>query len=97
MIRENPSLAEPIVPGLPYLKAQIPYTVRHEMVMTLRDFMMRRTRLLYEAPDGGLSVAPEIARLMAAELGWEQPRIEEEVEACRMEWEKIQRFRKGNP
>ncbi len=95
LIREDPSLAEPIVPGLPYIKAKVLYAVRHEMAMTLRDFMMRRTRLLYEARDGGLSAAPEIARFMAAEMGWDQTRIQEELSACRKEWEMTQRFREG--
>lgn len=93
LIQADPSLAEPIVPNLPYLKAQIFHAVRHEMALTLRDFMMRRTRLLYETRDGGLSAAPEVARLMASELGWDQARIQEELAAYRKEWEKTQRFR----
>ncbi len=95
LIQADPSLAQPIVSGLPYLKAQIPYAIHYEMALTLRDFMMRRTRLLYEAPDGGLSVAAEVANLMAAELGWDKARIQEELAAYRREWEKTQRFRSG--
>ncbi len=93
LIQDDPSLADPIVPGLPYLKAQVIHAVRHEMAMTLRDFLMRRTRLLYEASDGGLGAAPEIARIMALEMGWDQARVEGEISACRKEWEKTQRFR----
>lgn len=93
LIQADLSLAQPIVPGLPYLKTQIPYAIHYEMALTLRDFMMRRTRLLYEASDGGLSVATEVANLMAAELGWDQARIQEEIAAYRREWENTQRFR----
>jgi glycerol-3-phosphate dehydrogenase len=95
LIQADSSLAEPIVPGLPYVKAQIIHAVRHQMAITLKDFMVRRTRILYEAPDGGLGAAPEVARLMAAEQGWDQARVEKELADLRQEWEKTQRFRRS--
>ena len=43
--------------------------------------MMRRTRLIYEAPDKGLHTVPEIAAIAAAELGWDEARTQSEIEA----------------
>jgi len=93
LIRDDPSLGEPILKGLPYLKAQVLYAVEEEMALSLRDFMMRRTRLVCEARDGGLSVAEEVARMMGEALGWGEEKVREEVDAYREEWELTQRFR----
>ena len=41
---DRPDLAEPLVPGLPYLRAEATYAVRHEMARTLDDVLSRRTR-----------------------------------------------------
>ena len=40
----DPALGEPLVPGLPYLKAEAVYAARHEMARTLDDVLSRRTR-----------------------------------------------------
>ena len=37
MIERDPSLGEPLVPGLPYLRAEALYAVRYEMARTLDD------------------------------------------------------------
>ncbi|MGH7337182.1 MAG: glycerol-3-phosphate dehydrogenase/oxidase, partial [Myxococcota bacterium] len=44
--RENPSLALPLHPRLPYTGAQIVFGARHEMARTLEDALARRTRAL---------------------------------------------------
>jgi len=68
----NPALGEPIVPGLPYLMAEVAYAVQHEMALTLADALVRRTHVIYEVRDGGLARAPAVANLMAERLGWDQ-------------------------
>ena len=68
----NPALGEPIVPGLPYLMAEVAYAVQHEMALTLSDVLIRRTHVLYEVRDGGLARAPVVADLMAGRLGWDE-------------------------
>ena len=40
----RPELLEPLVPGLPYLRAEALWAVRHEMAMTVDDVLARRTR-----------------------------------------------------
>ena len=44
MIDRDPSLAEPLVPGLPYLKAEAVYSARYEMARSVDDILARRTR-----------------------------------------------------
>src|SRR6185295_18151834 len=44
-------LAEPMVPGLPYIKAEAVYAARSEMAVTLDDVLSRRTRArLFDRP-----------------------------------------------
>ncbi len=69
---ENPLLAEPIAPGLPYLLAEPLYAVQHEMALTLNDVLMRRSHVIYEAADGGLARASAVAAVIAPRLGWDE-------------------------
>jgi glycerol-3-phosphate dehydrogenase len=70
LVDADPSLGEPLVPTLPYLRAEAVYAVRHEMATTLDDVLLRRTRAhLFDRP-ATLAAAPAVADLLAAELGW---------------------------
>jgi glycerol-3-phosphate dehydrogenase len=68
------ALAEPLVPGCPILAAETIHAVRHEMALTLADFMIRRTSLIWRYPVEAEAAAPVAARLMAKELGWDDAR-----------------------
>jgi glycerol-3-phosphate dehydrogenase len=72
LIADDPDLGRPLVPGLPYLRAEAVHAVRQEMAVTLEDVLSRRTRalLLDEAATAG--VAGDVARLLAGELGWSE-------------------------
>jgi glycerol-3-phosphate dehydrogenase len=76
---ENPLLGERIVPELPYLMAEAPYAVQHEMALTLCDVLIRRTHVIYETLDGGLERARAVAELTAPRLGWDEAEIERQV------------------
>lgn len=76
-MEENPALGEPIVPGLPYRMAEVVYAVQHEMALTLSDVLIRRTHVIYEAPDGDLARA--VAEVMAPRLGWDAAEIERQL------------------
>jgi glycerol-3-phosphate dehydrogenase len=84
-IRHDPSLGTRLVPTLPYLRAEIARAVRCEMTLTLEDLLVRRLHLFYEARDGGLGVAREVAERMAAEpgIGWDAAEVERQVERYR--------------
>jgi glycerol-3-phosphate dehydrogenase len=71
---ENSALAEPIAVGCPILAAEVLHSVRREMALTLEDFMIRRTALIWRYPIEAEAASPAVARLMAHELGWDAAR-----------------------
>ena len=79
LVAADASLGEPLVPGLPYLRAEAVYAVRHEMARSLDDVLSRRTRArLFDRP-AAVAAAPEIAALMAAECGWDTTETERQL------------------
>ncbi|MGA1555227.1 MAG: FAD-dependent oxidoreductase [Ilumatobacteraceae bacterium] len=80
LVDADPSLAAPLVPGLPYLRAEAIHAVREEMAMTLDDVLMRRTRAHLFDRSACRQAAPDVAALIGAELGWSPARITEQVE-----------------
>jgi glycerol-3-phosphate dehydrogenase len=83
MTEADPELARPLVPGLPYIRAEAVYAARYEMAWTLEDVLARRTRALFLARDASAAAATAVARVMAPELGWTAARIEEEAAGYR--------------
>jgi glycerol-3-phosphate dehydrogenase len=79
----DPSLAEPLVPGLRYLRAEAVYAARHEMATTLDDVLTRRTRAHLEDREACLAAAAAVARLLADELGWDDDEVDRQVDAYR--------------
>ena len=79
MVEQDPSLAGPLVPGLPYLRAEAVWAVRYEMATTLDDVLARRTRARLLARDTTGEVAADVAALIAPELGWDEARTAAEV------------------
>jgi Glycerol-3-phosphate dehydrogenase len=65
-----PHLKARILPGLPYLCAEIAYAAEHEMAVHLRDFMARRIRLEIVDWNACGQAVPIVARYMAETLGW---------------------------
>lgn len=70
LIRADRSLAEPLVPGLRYLRAEAVYAARAEMAMTLTDVLARRTRAHLQDRVACRAAAADVAALLAPELGW---------------------------
>jgi glycerol-3-phosphate dehydrogenase len=68
----RPELAEPIVPGLPYSKAEVVYAASDEMACTVDDVLSRRTRARLLGRDASADAAAEVARLIAPILGWDE-------------------------
>jgi len=79
LIREDPSLGEPLPGADDYLGAEVVYAASHEGALHLEDVLARRTRISIEAWDRGVSAAPVAAKLMAGVLGWDAEREEREV------------------
>lgn len=81
LIHENPKLGELLHKRLPYLKAEVVWGVREEMAMTVEDVLARRTRALLLDAKASVEMAPEVARLMAKEMGknkdWEKDQVQQ--------------------
>jgi glycerol-3-phosphate dehydrogenase len=83
LVERDPALSEPLVPGLPYVRAEAVHAVRHEMARTLDDVLSRRTRARLLARDASAAAADAVARLLAPELGWDDGEIERQVAGYR--------------
>jgi glycerol-3-phosphate dehydrogenase len=70
LIDADPTLGEPLVAGLPYVRAEAVHAVRHEMATTIDDVLARRTRSRLQARDASASAAEAVGALLAPELGW---------------------------
>ena len=75
----DPRLNEPLVPGLPYTKAEAVHAARAEMAVTLDDVLSRRTRArLFDRP-ATVAAAADVARLIAPDMGWDDAEVERQV------------------
>jgi glycerol-3-phosphate dehydrogenase len=83
LVAEDPDLGAPLVPGLPYLRAEARYAVRHEMARTLDDVLSRRTRARLLARDASANAAEDVADLLATDLGWSAAERDAQVAAYR--------------
>ena len=83
MISEDGSAAERLGDGIPYIEAEVAYSAREEMVVTLCDFMVRRSLIYYEDREQGLGCADKVAELLGRELGWNKKEKKRQVEEYR--------------
>jgi glycerol-3-phosphate dehydrogenase len=80
------SLAERLIPALPYIAAELDWGATHEMARTLGDLLIRRLHVAFETRDHGLSIAPAVAERLAPMLGWN---AEDEMQSYRREIEEL--------
>jgi glycerol-3-phosphate dehydrogenase len=69
MIDADPALGEPLVAGLPYVRAEAVYAARYEMARTVDDVLSRRTRARLLSRDASAAAAPDVAELIGEVLG----------------------------
>jgi glycerol-3-phosphate dehydrogenase len=81
LIRSRPELDELLHPALPYKRCEVVWATREEMARRVEDVLARRTRALLLDARASVEAAPEVARLMAAELERGPAWVEAEVEA----------------
>jgi len=79
----DPALSRPLHPRLPYLAVQAVWAARHEMARTVEDVLARRTRALVLDARAAIEAAPDVAALIAAELGEDAAWQERQVAAFR--------------
>ncbi len=65
--------------SLGIISAQVLWGIRSEMAQTVEDILARRTRALFLDAEEALRIAPEVAKIMAAETGkngeWEAKQV----------------------
>lgn len=83
LVVAEPALGEPLVPGLPYLRAEARFAAEQEMVVTLDDLLSRRTRARLLARDASAEAAEAAAALIAGPLGWSDEEQRRQVEQYR--------------
>ena len=73
-------LAVPLGERVDHLLGEVAWAARYELALSLDDVLARRMRLAQELPDRGAAIAPRVAAVLGAELGWDEARPAEEVE-----------------
>jgi glycerol-3-phosphate dehydrogenase len=72
-------LLRPLADDVPHLEAEVAWAVRRELALSLDDVLSRRLRVSMARRDRGASVAPRVAAIMGADLGWDAARRERQV------------------
>ena len=79
LVAAEPGLGHKLHDALPVIAAQVVWAARFEMARTVDDVLSRRTRALFLNARAATAMAPEVARLLAAELGrdeaWESAQV----------------------
>jgi len=83
MVVAEPALGEPVVDGLPHVRAEARFAVRYELARTLDDVLSRRIPARWLQRDGAAAAAEDVARLVADDLGWSEADIAREVASFR--------------
>ncbi len=87
LIKKNKELDRLLHRDLPYKAVEVVWAVRNEMARTLDDVLSRRTRALLLNARASVEIAPEVAKLMAKELGksgrWKKQQVEEYTELAK--------------
>lgn len=79
LVEKDPALRQEILPGMPFLHAEVVFAVRFEMAMRVVDFLIRRS-IFGRLRQRGLDAAPVVARIMGKELGWSDERQKQEAD-----------------
>lgn len=79
LVRIDPSLGEPLDGALPYIRAEVVWGARMEMARTVEDLLARRCRALFLNAAAAVRMAPEVAAIMARELGRDEAWQRDEV------------------
>ena len=79
LARENPLLAQPLIPGGAPIQAEVVYAVREELAAGIEDVISRRIGLQYYSWRDAIRAAPVVGSLMAAELGWSNREASEAI------------------
>lgn len=80
LLESAPELGARLHPNLPYARGQVVWAARHELARTVDDVLARRTRSLLLDARAAMQVAPEVAGILAAELGRDEAWAKQQTE-----------------
>ena len=80
LIAADPTLGQKLHPKLDVLAVEIVWAARHEMARNVDDALSRRTRALQLNARAAMEAAPQVARLLALELGHNDSWVAQQVE-----------------
>ena len=87
LMRDDDRYGERLHPDHDVVAAQVVWAARHEAARTVEDVLARRTRMLLLDARASITMAPQVARLLAEELGrdeaWQRDQIETYTELAR--------------
>jgi len=83
LLRDDPTLAQPIHPAHPAIGAEVVHAARREFAMSVDDVLARRVHLAWETSDQGVAAAAIVAELLGTELDWSTEHRQEAAAAYR--------------
>ena len=78
LIQEDPALAKPLSQEPPFIGAQVVHSVRTEYAKSLVDILLRRTMIAIYG-DYGMSLLPEVTRILQSHCQWSQEKCDREI------------------
>jgi glycerol-3-phosphate dehydrogenase len=78
---ENRDLAQPILPTNPAIQAEVIYSVRQELAVTIEDVVARRLGIQFYSWREAIHAAPVVGSLMAKELHWSDTETKAAIKA----------------
>ena len=76
---QEQDLLRPLADDRTELEAEVAWAVEQELALSLDDVLSRRMRLSMSRRDRGASIAPRVAEIVGARLGWDTERQAAEV------------------
>jgi glycerol-3-phosphate dehydrogenase len=80
LIESNPELGQKLDKAHNFVKAEVVWAIREEMARKVEDVLSRRTRALLLDARAAIRMAPEVASIIASELGYDDEWVTNEVE-----------------
>ncbi len=79
LVAENPSMKYKLHKNLPYCVAEVVWAARYEMAQTVEEVLARRLRALFIDANAAVEIAPQVAEIMAQELGRDKIWVDEQL------------------
>lgn len=79
LMESDAKMAEKLHPRYDYTAAEAVWAVREEMALSVEDILARRVRLLFIDARAAIEAAPQVARIIAGELGHGQDWVDRQV------------------